>query len=258
MSSYAGRYAELYDLFYSNKQYKEEASFIHLCLQTYSKGDCRNVLELACGTGSHAFEMEKLGYDIIATDYSEDMLVCAHRKAAVIGSKVKFERQDMCNIAVSGGPFDAVLCLFDSIGYAVNNKSVIQVLENVNHHLRPNGLFVLEFWHSAAMLAHYEPLRIRRCDGPHGEIIRISESTLDYQNQTCTVSYTVFDPLPAPECYIKYSESHQNRFFPVSEMSHLLQEQNLLPIRWYAGYDSSGVINDKCWHIVVVAQKTVR
>jgi len=55
-SSYVGRRAELYDLFYTDKPCYEEAAFIHNCLQTYGHG-VNNILELACGTGTHAFTL---------------------------------------------------------------------------------------------------------------------------------------------------------------------------------------------------------
>jgi ubiquinone/menaquinone biosynthesis C-methylase UbiE len=56
MSSYAGRYAELYDLSYSDKPYTEEAALVHDCLQRFGVSPSREILELACGTGQHAFD----------------------------------------------------------------------------------------------------------------------------------------------------------------------------------------------------------
>jgi len=82
MSSYVGRHAELYDIFYADKPYGKEAAFVHQCLQHYSLGTTHRVLELACGTGSHALALEQKGYKILATDYSTDMLACARRKGA--------------------------------------------------------------------------------------------------------------------------------------------------------------------------------
>ena len=73
-SSYIGRHAELYDLFYAEKPYAEEAKFVDACIQQFGEGASKKLLELACGTGRHALEMEKLGYKVIATDYSADML----------------------------------------------------------------------------------------------------------------------------------------------------------------------------------------
>src|SRR5438132_9897215 len=88
MTNYAGRYAELYDLFYSDKPYAEEARFVHECIQKFGTRPTREILELACGTGRHAFELEKLGYQITATDRSEDMQHIASNRADKIVSKI--------------------------------------------------------------------------------------------------------------------------------------------------------------------------
>src|SRR5262252_9714364 len=81
MSSYIGRHAELYDVFYADKPYEAEAVFVHQLIQQNSLTGSRSLLELACGTGSHAFVLERLGYQIEAIDYSADMIAVAQRKA---------------------------------------------------------------------------------------------------------------------------------------------------------------------------------
>ena len=77
MTPYAGRYAELYDLFYGDKPYAEEAAFVRDCLRAFGSFRVREILELACGTGRHALELEKLGYQVTATDRSPEMLEVA-------------------------------------------------------------------------------------------------------------------------------------------------------------------------------------
>src|SRR5262245_47239256 len=95
-SSYIGRHAELYDLFYAEKPYAQEAGFIADCIKKFgSSKQTPHVLELACGTGNHAFEFEKLGYKILATDYSSDMLAQANKKALQTSITVEFRQQDM-------------------------------------------------------------------------------------------------------------------------------------------------------------------
>ncbi|HLA82641.1 MAG TPA: methyltransferase domain-containing protein, partial [Thermoleophilia bacterium] len=77
MTSYAGRHAELYDVFYSDKPYAAEAAFVHECFGRYAGFPVRRLLELACGTGRHAIELAKMGYELVATDNSPDMLASA-------------------------------------------------------------------------------------------------------------------------------------------------------------------------------------
>lgn len=252
-NSYLNRYAELYDLFYRDKPYSEETAFIHDCIQKYAPGSKR-LLELACGTGTHSLLLEKYDYQIIATDSSEEMLTCAKKKIEKEKSKIQIQQQDMRTLNVPERPFDVVYCLFDSIGYVTSNENILLVLQNVYDHLKPGGIFLFEFWHAAAMIRHYDKVRIRRRQTPEGEIVRISETTIDYFDQLCSVLYTIYD-LKNDGSYELLQETHINRYFHVQEMKLFLQQANLKPIKWFSGFQENELINDETWHILAVAQK---
>jgi SAM-dependent methyltransferase len=254
MSSYTGRHAELYDIFYDDKPYEKEALFVHQCLQQYSAGTAKRLLELACGTGSHAFILEKFGYKIVATDYSEEMLACAKLKAVKMGSSISFRTQDMRTLDIKDNPFDAVICLFDSIGYVQTNKALMQVFQGVHRHLRPNGLFMFEFWHAAAMLCNYDPVRIRHWPTPQGELVRISETELEYTKQLARVTYTIYE-LHSDGTYTSLNEMVTNRYFLVEEMAGWLSYCGFTPLKWFAGFAPDESITGQTWHIVAVARR---
>ncbi len=254
MSSYIGWHAELYDIFYGDKPYADEAAFVHWCLQQYGVGTTHRLLELACGTGSHAFALEKFGYEIVATDYSEDMLSCARAKAKKISSKVKFTQQDMRTLNIPGALFDAATCLFDSIGYVETNEALVQVFRAIHRHLRTDGLFVFEFWNAAAILTSYDPVRVRRWSTPEGELVRISETELEYPTQLARVTYTVYE-LHHDGTYKALRETQTNRYFLVQEMAGLLSSCGFMPLKWFAGFGPEENINKETWHIIAVVRK---
>ena len=58
---------DYYNLFYENKDYKSEAKYIHDKLIKYQlKGN--SILELGCGTGKHAQNLSKFGYQILGIE----------------------------------------------------------------------------------------------------------------------------------------------------------------------------------------------
>jgi len=256
MSSYIGRHADYYDIFYAEKPYESEAEFVHMCLQRFSDGTTKRLLELACGTGNHAFELEKYDYKIVATDYSDDLLACARRKATEASSSIDFRWQDMRSLDIPEKSFDAVICLFDSIGYVKTNEAIMQVLQNVNRHLRSNGLFVIEFWHASAMLSSYEPVRLRRWATPEGELVRISETKLEPAKQLAKITYTI-NELYNDGTYASLKETQTNRYFLVQEMAGWLSSCGLTPLKWFAGFTPSENITEQTWHVVAVARKSV-
>lgn len=255
-SSYIGHHAELYDLFYAEKPYIDEADFVHHLVQTW-KPDAVNLLELACGTGTHSMLMEHYGYNIIATDYSPDMLARAREKAEKQGSHVDFRQQDMRRLDVPERPFDVIFCLFDSIGYVATNENILQVLKGVHKHLVDAGIFIFEFWHAGAMLRSYDPLRVRRWKTTQGEIERISETQVDYIQQLCHVSYAI-NELNTDGTYRHLSETQINRFFLVQEMGLFLKQSGFSPLKWFSGFQENEQIDGETWHIVAVARKERR
>ena len=254
MTSYAGRYAELYDLFYSDKPYAEEAAFVHDCLQRFGVSPSREILELACGTGRHAFALEQYGYQITATDRSPAMLQVGRRRASKIGSKVVFTSADMQQLQLPAKEFDAAVCLFDSIGYLKTDEALKSALAEIRSRVRQKGLFIFEFWHAPAMLSHYSTVRVRRWKTSNGEVVRISETTLDRENRLANVDYTVYE-LESDGTYSTLREAHTNRYFSVNEMQTFISAAHFEPLKFFAGFEKEGSINVDTWHIVAVARK---
>lgn len=254
LTSYSGRHAELYDVFYADKPYAAEAAFVDQCLNNYSVGPVNRLLEIACGTGTHSFHLEKPERRIIATDYSEDMLRRARQKASKRQSRVEFQRQDMSELAVSTEMFDAVICLFDAIGYVRTNEGLSKTFHGVHKHLRSGGLFIFEFWHAAAMLRHYDPVRVRHWKTDDSTVLRISETTLDVANQLSRVTYSIYE-LKDNGTYSTLTESHENRYFLLQEMAAWLTSTGFTPVKWFAGFANDETITDETWHIVAVARR---
>jgi SAM-dependent methyltransferase len=254
MGIYDGRHAELYDLFYGAKPYAAEAGYLHGMLQRFSGQPVRRLLDIACGTGSHAIELERLGYEVVGTDISEDMLVRAREKARAASSAIRFECQDMRALDVASHPFDAVLCLFDAIGHVQTTAAIKQTLAAVHRHLRDDGLLVLEFWHAAAMAGHHDPLRVRKWTTERGEILRLSETTVDLALQCATVQHTIYD-LRRDGTYRTAVERQVNRFFSLQEMSTLLDDCRFDVLKYYSGYSADEKLTPDTWHIVLVARR---
>lgn len=255
MTNYAGRYAELYDLFYGDKPYAEEARFIHDCIQKFSAHPTREILELACGTGRHALELEKFAYHITATDRSPDMLEVARRRAAETGSKVIFALADMGNLQLPAKEYDAAVCLFDSIGYLQTDNAILDALGEIRSHLRSGGLFIFEFWHAPAMLNQYSRTRVRKVKTEHGVIVRTSETSLDRENGLASVTYTV-DEQDKNRTHSTFRETHINRFFSVDEIESLVSSAELEPLKFFAGFDQQASITDDTWHVVALTGKS--
>lgn len=252
-TQYLDLFAEHYDLFHSGKDYAAEAGFLAQRLHAHRPG-CQQLLELACGTGGHAFALEKLGFHVTATDYSTAMIARAQAKQQQSGSAVRFATADMRALALADGSFDAAVSLFDAIGYVLTNDALLATLRGVHRCLRPAGVFIFEFWHGPAMLRRFDPVRVRHWPTPGGRLLRISETSLDVRQQIGTVRYSIYQHNDDGS-YRAYAEEHRNRFFSVPEMAGWLGQAGFTPLEWCAGFSADAAIDGDAWHILGVARK---
>ena len=254
MNPYNERYAKIYDILYSDKNYNKESNFINNLLIKHKFPKTCNILELACGTGNHAFELEKLGHKITGIDLSPHMIKIANRKKKEINSLCCFHEGDMRNLESYNlkNKFDIILCLFDSIGFAKTNDAIAQTLKGIKNLLSDNGIFIFEFWHAAAMIKNYEKCRIRRFIFNNKEIIRISETEINYLNQTCRVKYSVF--VKENGKYDFFEDIQTNRFFLVQEMNAFLNNSGLTSLNYYNGFSDNYIIDTDAFHILGCAK----
>lgn len=254
MGAYDARFAELYDLFYADKPYAEETAFVSACLSSHGKTTGKRVLELACGTGRHALELEKLGWDVVGTDLSEAMLAAARTRAAAAGARARFVASDMRAIDASLGSFDAAVCLFDAIGYVITNEALDAVLAGLRRVLSPGGAFVFEVWHAAAMLRGFDPVRVRRFRDGACEIVRVSETAIDVAAEVARVVFTVYEHRD-DGTFSTFREEHVNRFFLVQEVAAWLARGGFEPVAFHDGFSLEGTVGMHTWHVVGVARR---
>jgi len=212
------------------------------------------VLDLACGSGRHAFEFATMGHSVTGVDYSPDLLAVARAAAESRGLDVRFVEQDMRVLDVDGGPFDAVTCLFDSIGYLLTNEPIVEALRRARQHLAPHGVLAVEFLHAPAVLRHASPVRVRRLPTPAGgTLYRISEVRLDTARQTMHVDYELLDLNEAGTAVSHWTETHDNRYFSLEEMRALFQSAGLTS-QFIPAYGEADTIDDSVWHVIAIAR----
>lgn len=254
MSPYAEQYADLYDLLYTDKPYESEVEFLDRLFHDFAMEKGARILELACGTGEHAIRLAKRGYTVTATDYSSAMVERARRKAEYKRATLILEQRDMRELTAPVTPFDAAVCLFDSIGYAQTDSAVEAVFDGVQKNLRAGGLFVVEFWHAPAMVNGFDPVRVRRIKNGRDTVLRISETELEQSRALAHVTYNVYR-LRDNQTYHHVEERHTARYFTVAEMEALARRHYFDPLATFDGFHSDRSVSEATWHVVALYQK---
>jgi SAM-dependent methyltransferase len=100
----------------------------------------RSLLDVACGTGCHLAELRG-SFDVEGLDLSDGMARVAEQRLP----GVTIHRGDMRSFEL-GRRYDAVTCLFSSIGYVLTEDDLSQAVRTMADHVEPGGVFVLEPW----------------------------------------------------------------------------------------------------------------
>jgi SAM-dependent methyltransferase len=134
--------ADYYDKFYWAKDYAREVDFLARVFARYGV-KVRDILEVASGTGSHARILVDKGFRVTGIDINEEMLRIARAK---LGGRAEFIRGDMRKLedSVSGGRYDAVVCLFSSISYNQTISDLAKTLASMYECTKPGGLLAFD------------------------------------------------------------------------------------------------------------------
>ena len=96
---------------------------------------CRHVLDVGCGPGFFSVLLARLGYEVTAVDYTENMLAEARKNAAHYGVDIDFRRMDAQKLDFEDGIFDLVI----SRNVLWNLEQPEQAYREWLRVLKPNG-----------------------------------------------------------------------------------------------------------------------
>lgn len=143
-----------YPVLYSHRDPEEASLFLSALLSRLKVAPGASILDLACGSGRHSIYLAGQGYSVTGVDLSESSILRAmsHRS-----ENLSFVRADMRTFKLNK-EFDLILNLFTSFGYFDRQEENHQVVQRIASHLKPQGLFVLDFlntyWVSRTLVTH--------------------------------------------------------------------------------------------------------
>jgi SAM-dependent methyltransferase len=130
------------------------------------------VLDAACGTGMHAIQLARSGFQAAGADLSAGMVARAAQNAAAAGVGVDFRAAGFGGLARAFAdelPFDALLCLGNSLPHVLTPALLAEALADFRACLRPGGLLLLQSRNFDAVMAErarwMEPQAHQEADG---------------------------------------------------------------------------------------------
>jgi len=194
----------------TDEQLAREVDFIEDRLSVERGGA---VMDLACGTGLHAIEFARRGYEVVGFDLSLAMLARAGEEAQGRETKLNFVQGDMREMTFVE-QFDGIYCWNTSFGYFDEDKNA-QVIDRIHRALKAGGLLLLDVANRDFLLQQSPSLAWFEGDG----CVCMDEMTMDFITSRMKVKRTMmFDDGRSRE--IEYSM----RVYGLHELGKILHE----------------------------------
>ena len=150
-----------YHLLYSGRDTAEAENFINN-LYTYLKPDAGSkVLDVGCGRGRHAVQLNKKGADVTGIDLSVDNISYARQFE---NPRLRFYVRDMRSLYYYDH-FNLACNLFTSFGYFETEQEHITVLKGIYTALKKDGLLVMDYFNVHKALPNMVADEIKTIDG---------------------------------------------------------------------------------------------
>lgn len=177
--------AEFYDLLYTaGKDYDKEAELVATLIHDHYP-EARTVLDVGCGTGEHARGLLDLGFQVHGVDVEPAFVEIAASKCP----EARFSVGDMRSLEMAT-TYDAVVCLFSAIGYALTLDGLSATVAGMARHLNPGGVMLVDPWFQPDEMT---PDHIVTTIGSDSgiEVVRMSRTRIEGSVSTLEFEYLI-------------------------------------------------------------------
>ncbi len=244
-------YAEYYNLLYADKNYEEEVDYIDSLIKRYSNNyPIKNLLDIGCGTGRHAYLFSKKSYLVVGIDSSEKMIDEAKK---IENNKLKFYVKDGKSFSLDL-KFDVVTSLFHVLSYQNTNEDIEKFFLNVINHLNDNGIFIFDFWYGPAVMTDKPSIRVKRYENNNILLTRIAEPIIIANKNLVEVNYEILIKNKHDDNLIKLKEKHVMRYFFMPELELMLSNSGMNIIDSFS-WMTLKEPDLNSWYVVIIAKK---
>ncbi len=148
-----------YHILYKDRDDTEAQAFMDTLTNYLNLPEHGKVLDLACGKGRHARYLNKIGYDVIGVDLSENSIKFAKHFE---NHTLTFDEHNMCLPYKS--KFDAVFNLFTSFGYFDNDEDNLKTIKSIKANLNEFGFGVIDFMNSEFVIDNLVAEEVKTVD----------------------------------------------------------------------------------------------
>ena len=238
---------------------KRELNFLEHAFRADATRPIKDVLDIACGSGRHVFELANRGYKCTGLDYTPERVKIAKDRAKREGISVKLLQGDATRLNYEN-EFDAALALY-ILFLLPNDDDVLKCLGQIHRALRKGGILICNIGnpfyagkHWFSLQTIYKGLNVVEERAPG---IRISEIVRlrDFDPMHGVTWWDETNIVEAPDGVHIFRDLERLRLFTYWDLLHYLQASGFKEIKCYTNWKTNPPNNRKAETLIFIARK---
>jgi SAM-dependent methyltransferase len=185
------------------------------------------VLDVPCGTGRHAVELARRGFQLTGVDFNPDFVDLARAAGRNSGASPTFVVSDMREFTTPSS-FDAAFCYFGSFGYFLDDGDA-RYLRAIARALRPGGRFLIDTHLVETLLPVFREREWFWADPPKNSRRVVEERTWNVRTSRVDVLWSIYDHTGTE------SANTSIRIYTLAELRALLEATGFERVEGYDG-----------------------
>ena len=187
----------------------------------------KTAVDLACGTGSVALILARMGYAVTGVDMSEEMLTAAWEKAMELENPPMFVCQKLQQLHLPKG-VDMAVCALDGLDYILDPADCKEAIRRVYKALNPGGIFIFDV---------NTPEKLQAMDGQvfldeDDDVYCVWRGEFDEQTNICSYGMDLFQR--QGDAWHRSFEEHREYAYTAQQLTDYLKTAGFTHIRIYA------------------------
>lgn len=218
--------AESYDRLTNDVDYQSTVDFYCSILEREGLAP-RTAVDLACGTGSVALILARMGLRVTAVDMSEEMLSVAAQKAQEMDNRPMFVCQKLESLYLPRG-VDLAVCALDSLDYITDPELCQRAIRRIYRALNPGGCFIFDV---------NTPRKLQAMDGQvfldeDEDVYCVWRGEFDWDTNICTYGMDIFQR--EGRSWKRSAEEHREYAYSQPQLEQFLKNAGFTDIEVYA------------------------
>lgn len=206
-----------------------QAAMLDGIFGSHGYGKSARILDCACGIGTQAIGLARLGYRVTASDISAGELAEAEKRAAANQVQLRFAQADFCALEDTfDEQFDIVIAMDNAIPHMLTADALEAAIRSMTGRIAPGGMFAASIRDYDALLQQkppYSPPYIHPTAGGQ----RVSFQTWKWEGENYRLIQYIIDDGDALQVRKFECEYRATRR---AEMTQLLAQYGCTEVKW--------------------------